>query len=97
MRKVIIHDPEGLEQWLGPMAEQVKQRIDGTDLDQLFDEAQAAFMVLSAAVMQTRLEDPEDDANATGNLGDAGRLLMETWALYRDPEETAGLTWGKNP
>ena len=97
MRKVIIHDPDGLERWLGPMAEQVKQRIDGADLDQLFDQAQAAFMELSAAVMQTRLEDPDDDAAATGNLGDAGRLLMETWALYRDPEEMAGLTWGKNP
>ena len=97
MQKVVIHNPEILEQWLGPMAEQMKQRIDGADLNQLFAEAQGAVMVLSAAVMQVSLEDAEADATATNNLGDAGRLLMETWALYRPPEEQAGLTWSKNP
>ena len=62
VQRVVIHNPEILEQWLQPMAEQMKQRIDGADPHQLFAEAQDAFMVLSAAVMQMSLEDVEADA-----------------------------------
>ena len=97
MQKVIIHNPEILEQWLGPLAaEQVKQRIEGADLQQLFDAATATLQALAAAVTQMALKTPEDAATAINNLGDAGRLVMEAWALYRDPEESAGLTWSKN-
>ena len=53
-------------------------------------------MALAAAVMQVFLDDPQDDAAAMDNLGDAGRLVMEAWALYRPPEEQAGLTWSAN-
>ena len=93
MQRVVIHNPEILERWLGPLADQMKQRIEGADLQQLFDEAQSALQVVAAAVMQMPLENPEDEATAINNLGDAGRLLMEVWALYRDPEESVGSTW----
>ena len=96
MQKVVIHNPEILEQWLGPLAEQMRQRVEGADLQQLFHEVSAALQVLAAAVTQMPLEDPEYEATATNNLGDAGRLLMEAWALYRDPGESVGLTWRKN-
>ena len=90
MQRVVISNPEILERWLGPSAEQMKQRIEGADLQQLFDEAQSALQVVAAAVMQMPPEDPDDEATATNNLGDAGRLLMEAWALYRDPEASEG-------
>ena len=92
IQRVVVSNPEILERWLGPLAEQMKQRIEGADLQQLFDEAQSAIQVVAAAVMQMPLEDPKDEATATNNLGDAGRLLVEAWALYRDPEESVGLT-----
>ena len=91
MQRVVINDPEILERWLGPAADEMRQRIEGADLQQLFDDAQSALQVVAAAVMQMPLEDPNDEATATNNLGDAGRLVMEAWALYRDSEESAGL------
>ncbi len=66
---------------MGPLAEQMTQRIEGADLQQLFHEASAALQVLAAAVRQMPLEDPEYEATAANNLGDAGRLLMERLGL----------------
>ena len=73
MQNVVIHNPEILEEWLGPFAERVKQQIEGTDLERLFDEASQALTLISSAMMQMSLEDQEADATAVNNLGDAGR------------------------
>ena len=75
MQRVVIHNPEILERWLGPLAEQMKQRIEGADLQQLFDEAQSALQVVAAAVMQMPLEDPEDEATAINKSRRCGSAI----------------------
>ena len=85
MPKVHVHTPELLN-WLGEGKAQVIEKIEGTELEELFNDANRAFACLAAALSQLQLEDELAHNQAFNNLGDVGNLLRETHEIYRaDP------------
>ena len=79
-----MHTPELLN-WLWESKAQVIAKIEGTEVEGLFNDANGAFACLAAALSQLRLED-ELIHSRFNNLGNFGNLLRETYEVYRaDP------------
>ena len=85
MPKVHVHTPELLN-WLGEGKAPVIEKIEGTEIEELFNDANGAFVCLAAALTQLQLEDELAHNQAFNNLGDVGNLLKETYEIYQaDP------------
>ena len=79
-----MHTPELLN-WLWESKAQVIAKIEWTEVEELFNDANGAFSCLAAALSQLRLED-ELAHSRFNNLVDVGNLLRETYEVYRgDP------------
>ena len=61
-------------------------KIEGMELQDLFDDANRAFACLAASLSQMHQEDELSHNQAFNNLRDVGNLLKETYEIYRaDP------------
>lgn len=85
MPKVHVHTPELLN-WLGEGKAPVIAKIEGMEIEDLFNDANRAFACLAAALSQMQMEDELAHNQTVNNMGDVGNLLRETYEIYQaDP------------